>query len=258
MPGRAPVYYARLMERVVYQELASLDENDWWWFVGRRLIIEATLRRHLVPVSGPRRILDAGCGSGGNLPMLEKFGVVTGVEPGAIAVEAARKRCPTARVIEGQLPGGVPPGETFDLIGLFDVLEHLEHPVEALSVLKRALAPRGQLIATVPAFPFLWSKHDEANHHFRRYTLASLRAHLDAAGFVIDFHTHYNISLFPPIAAVRLLRKLLPGTESDNEGSLSSGVANAVLRRTFSAERHLVSRVRFPVGVSLLALASAR
>ncbi len=243
------------MERAVYQELAHLDESDWWWFVGRRAIIERTLRRHLVPSAAPRRILDAGCGSGGNLPMLEQFGVVTGVEPGPIAVEAARRRCPRARVLEGGIPEGLPTGEQFELIGLFDVLEHIERPVEALRSVRGALAPGGQLIVTVPAFPFLWSKHDEANHHFRRYTLRSLTGELSAAGFQVAFHTHYNIALFPPIAAVRLLRKLLPGEESDNEGSLNSGLANTILTRTFSAEGHLVSRVRFPFGVSLLVIA---
>lgn len=246
------------MDDVVYRELASLDEGDWWWFVGRREIIRETLERHLRPRAA-RRVLDAGCGSGGNLPMLRRFGAVTGLEPSPIAVAAARKRCGEAvRVIEGPLPEGLPAGETFDLIGLFDVLEHLEHPVPTLEALRRHLTPDGQLVVTVPAFPFLWSKHDEINHHFRRYTLRALTTELSAAGFRVDFSTHYNISLFPPIAAVRLLRKVLPGTESDNEGSLTSGFANALLTRTFSAERHLVSRVRFPFGVSLLVMASAR
>lgn len=246
------------MERVVYEELAALDENAWWWFVGRRKIIEATLKRHLAARSTSRRVLDAGCGSGGNLDMLQQFGEVTGVEPGPIAVEAARKRCPSARVILGEVPQAIPPNETFDLIGLFDVLEHIEHSVEALRGLRGVLAPNGELVITVPAFPFLWSKHDEANHHFRRYTLSSLTAELDAAGYDVTFHTHYNLALFPPIAAVRLLRKVLPSKESDNHAALSSGLANAILTRTFAAERHLVSRLRIPFGVSLLALARPR
>lgn len=244
------------MENVVYQELASLDENDWWWFVGRRSIIRETLERHVKPRAA-RRVLDAGCGSGGNLPMLRRFGAVTGLEPSPIAVEAARKRCgDTVRVLQGTLPEGLPKDESFELIGLFDVLEHLEQPVPTLVALKERLTVDGQLVVTVPAFPFLWSKHDEINHHFRRYTLRTLTAELAQAGFKVDFSTHYNISLFPPIAAVRLLRKVLPGTDSDNEGSLTGGLANTVLTKTFSAERHLVSRVRFPFGVSLLVMAS--
>jgi SAM-dependent methyltransferase len=247
------------MDRVVYQELASLDENDWWWFVGRRAIIEQILKRRLHPVAGRRRVLDAGCGSGGNLPMLRQFGDVTGVEPSPIAVAAARKRCgETVRVLEGPIPEGLPAGEQFDLIGLFDVLEHIEASVEALRSLRPHLAPGGQLMVTVPAFQFLWSKHDDINHHFRRYTLKSLEGELSAAGFTIDFHTHYNVTLFPPIAAVRLLRKVLPGEESDNENALTGGLANRVLTRLFSAERHLVSRVQFPFGVSLMVLARVR
>ncbi|MBE2249011.1 MAG: class I SAM-dependent methyltransferase [Myxococcus sp.] len=245
------------MDQVVYQELASLDENDWWWFLGRRAIIRETLERHLRPRAA-RRVLDAGCGSGGNLPMLRRFGAVTGLEPSPIAVEAARRRCGDAvRVVQGTIPEGLPQ-EAFELIGLFDVLEHLAEPVPALSAIRERLTPDGQLVITVPAFQFLWSKHDEINHHFRRYTLPLLAAELASAGFQVDFSTYYNITLFPPIAAVRLLRKLLPGNESDNEGSLTGGLANAILSRTFAAERHLVSRVRFPFGVSLLVMASRR
>jgi SAM-dependent methyltransferase len=244
------------MDRVVYRELAALDENDWWWFVGRRSIIETTLRRRLAPapVDHPRRILDAGCGNGGNMVMLQQFGAVTGVEPSAIAIDAARKRCPDARAIHGPIPEGLPDGERFDLIALLDVLEHIEHSGAALEALRRHLAPGGQFIVTVPAFPFLWSKHDDANHHFRRYTLGSLTRELTDAGFQVDFHTHYNISLFPPIAAARVLNKLLSIRDND-VGSLNKGLVNSILKRTFSAERHLVSRVQFPFGVSLLVMA---
>ncbi len=190
--------------------------------------------------------------------MLREFGEVTGIELSPFAVAAARKRCgETVRVLEGSIPEGLPANEVFGLIGLFDVLEHLENPVPALQALRKNLAPGGTLVITVPAFPFLWSKHDESNHHFRRYTRTSLATELNAAGFSITFDTHYNIALFPPIAAVRVLRKLLPGEESDNN-SITGGLANRILTRTFSAERHLVSRLRFPFGVSLLALATAR
>jgi SAM-dependent methyltransferase len=157
-------------------------------------------------------------------------------------------------VLRGSIPNEVP-HESFDLIGLFDVLEHLEHPVAALRVFRERLTREGRLVITVPAFPFLWSKHDELNHHFRRYTVRSLTGELAAAGFEIEFHTHYNIPLFAPIAMVRLFRKLIPGDETGSDFASSEGVLNRALAAVFQAERHLVSRLQFPFGVSLLALA---
>lgn len=245
------------MERAIYSELAALDENAWWWFVGRRAIIEKALERHLKPSATRRKVLDAGCGTGGNLPMLERFGSVTGIELSPIAVETARKLAPQARVILGGLPEAIPTDETFDLIGVFDVLEHLEHPVPVLEALRARLVPGGQLFVTVPAFPFLWSRHDEVNHHFRRYTKRALEQELNAAGFEVDFASHYNVALFAPIAAVRLLRKVLPDRSSDNPQSIS-GPINTLLTHAFTAERHLVTRFPMPFGVSMMMIAHAR
>ncbi|HVE85072.1 MAG TPA: hypothetical protein VND93_19610, partial [Myxococcales bacterium] len=119
-----------------------------------------------------------------------------------------------------------------------------------------ALAPGGALACTVPAYQFLWSRHDELNHHCRRYTAPLLRRHLEEGGFRMAWSSYFNTLLFPPIAAVRLVRKLVPergGGGSDLEET--AGPLNRALQALFSAERFVVPRARLPFGVSLIALA---
>lgn len=245
------------MDTTLYDAHAKLDDTHWW-FVGRRAIVRTTLQRHLTKRAG-RRILDAGCGTGGNLRMLEEFGDVVGLELDSTAAEAARRRIGDAsKVRQGGIPDGLPVGEQFDVITMFDVLEHLEDPVGALRGIRERLRPEGQLVITVPAFQFLWSKHDELNHHHRRYDLALLRRHLEDAGFAVDFHSYFNSLLFGPVAAVRLLRRLVPGDEHASDYGNAGGLVNGVLTRLFAAERHVASRVPVPVGVSLLAIAHPR
>lgn len=243
------------MDTSLYEAHAKLDDEHWW-FVGRRAIVRDALARHLRPVSGARRILDAGCGTGGNLRMLLEFGEVTGLELEPMAVEAAKRRIGSAaRVLQGGLPEGLP-NERFDVITMFDVLEHLDDPVAVVNALRERLTPTGQFIVTVPAFQFLWSKHDDLNHHRRRYELDVLEEHLRQGGLRIDFHSYFNSLLFGPVAAVRLFRKFVPGNEADSDYGGGGGVANWALTRLFAAERHVVSRLPVPFGVSLLAVAS--
>ena len=110
------------------------------------------------------------------------------------------------------------------------------------------------MVVTVPAFPFLWSRHDETHHHFRRYTRQSLQDAFSDAGFEIEHLTYYNTFLFPLVAGLRLVRRLLNLPESADD-RMPSPAVNKVLKSVFAAERKLVSRISLPFGVSLLAVA---
>jgi 2-polyprenyl-3-methyl-5-hydroxy-6-metoxy-1,4-benzoquinol methylase len=231
-------------------------EDQHWWFSGRRAIVASFLEHHLGASRG-LRILDVGCGTGGMLPMLARWGQVSAFDPFDEAVKAAQGRAPQgSKVWRGEIPDAIE--GTFDLITAFDVLEHLDDPVGAAARIRQALAPEGLFVATVPAYQFLWSHHDEVNQHRRRYTVELLEQHLADGGLRVDAVTHFNSALFPPIAAVRLLQKLLPKRgEPSSDTQETHPVINSALRQLFGAERLLVGKVPMPFGVSIMALARA-
>lgn len=240
------------MDSSLYQQMRELEDRHWW-FQGRRAIVASLLRASALP-SGAK-ILDLGCGTGGNLAMLSQFGDVLGAELDAQAAQLASERG-IAPVVRGKLPDALPlaAGE-FQCVTLLDVLEHIEDDRATLDAVNALLAPNGQLLLTVPAFPFLWGPHDEAHHHQRRYRAGQLRGMLQAAGFEVTTLSYCNSWLFAPVAVVRLLRKLLPAGDAGTELALPPAPVNALLAMLFAGERYFLRWFRLPFGVSLVAQA---
>ena len=150
-----------------------------------------------------------------------------------------------APIVRGKLPHGLPlDAGVFQCVTLLDVLEHIEDDRATLEAVHRVLAPAGQLLITVPAFPFLWGEHDVAHHHQRRYRAKGLRQLLEATGYEITRLSYYNTWLFPVVAAVRLLRRCFPGGEaSGNAGaelSMPPAAVNTLLATLFASERYLL------------------
>lgn len=238
------------MDRAVFDRMAA-QEDVHWWFAARREILRAVIAR-LVPLPDRARLLEAGCGTGGNLAMLGAFGQVRAFELDAEARGIAAAKSGLA-VAEGALPDAIPfAAERFDLIGLFDVLEHVEADEDALRALRGRLAPGGRIVLTVPAFPWLWSRHDERHHHFRRYTRGHLAAVADRAGLRLEHGFYFNTLLFPVAVAQRALKALLRIDQADD--TLPPPALNAAMRSVFATERHLVGRLALPVGLSLCAV----
>ena len=198
--------------------------------------------------------MEAGCGTGGNLKMLSAFGKLDAFELDDEARVIAKGKLPMD-IKSGMLPDHVPyqPG-SFDVVVAFDVIEHVEHDVESLASLGKQLAPGGRLVMTVPAMPWLWSKHDETHHHYRRYTRASLNEALVKAGLKPVRISYFNTLLFPMIAGIRLLRQALNIKETEDD-KMPSPAVNSMLKSIFGFESNWVGRVSMPVGVSLLAVA---
>jgi SAM-dependent methyltransferase len=241
------------MDSELYPLMAKVEDSHWW-FCARRSIVASMLSR--LDLSPGARILEPGCGTGGNFAMLARFGAVYAMDADSDACKfsSARK---IAIVEPGQLPDRVPFERVgFDLVVMTDVLEHLDRDQETLSVLRERLKPGGWLLATVPAFSWLWSVHDVTHHHQRRYVAGDLRALFERAGYTVTYLSYYNFLLFPAIAAARLLgrlRKSSPQHDHDLRGH--SGLVNSLLRTVFSSERYAVGHVSVPFGVSLLVLA---
>ncbi|WP_174280485.1 class I SAM-dependent methyltransferase, partial [Sphingomonas bacterium] len=141
----------------------------------------------------------------------------------------------------------------YDLIAVLDVVEHIADDVAALAAMRERLAPGGAILITVPAHPWMWSAHDVVNHHHRRYTKATLRAAIAAAGLRPERLAYFNSLLFPLAAGARLAGRLTGREDSDD--SPPPGPVNALFERIFRLERHLVGRVPMGPGVSIVTLA---
>jgi SAM-dependent methyltransferase len=240
------------MERTVYHRLDQL-EGQHWWFCARRKILTSVLKQ-FAPKHDGLRVLEAGCGTGGNLHMLSTFGQLDAFELDDEARAIAKAKLPMD-IKSGMLPDQIPYGEgKFDVVVAFDVIEHVEKDIESLASLGRQLAPGGRLVMTVPAMPWLWSKHDETHHHFRRYTSNHLNETLLKAGLKPVRISYFNTLLFPLIVGLRLVRKAFGITETADDAMPSKSVNN-ILKSIFGFESNWVGKVSMPFGISLLAVA---
>jgi SAM-dependent methyltransferase len=240
------------MDATLMKATLAVDEHHWW-YRGRRRIIRAELDRLALP--GGARVLDAGCGSGRTLQELVDYGQVSGLELNTEAAELARDRG-LGEVVIGRLEELPWDDGTFDLITCLDVIEHVPDDVAALIELRRVCRPGGWLLVTVPAYQALWSRHDEANHHYRRYSRPRLRGAAVAAGWRIERVSAFNSLLLAPAAAVRLAQRRL-GTGNGYTSDLDLGPAwlNDVLEWPLALEARWLARGQtLPAGLSLLAL----
>ncbi|CAN5206566.1 class I SAM-dependent methyltransferase [soil metagenome] len=242
------------MDRSIYDAMAAQD-SVLWWYVARRDILHDLIARN-IPLSTDARILEIGCGTGHNLSMLAKFGTVEGVE-----LDPASRAMATERfgpvIVDARLPElhGIAEGQ-YDMIALLDVLEHVEDDVAALKGIASRLRPGGKILLTVPQYQWMWSGHDVANHHFRRYSKKKLRAAVAASGLKFEKLSSFNSLLFPLAAASRIAAKIRRREGSDD--SLPPAPINSLFRTIFGLERHLIGRVPLPPGVSLAAILSPR
>lgn len=240
------------MDRQVYNQMAAVEDTHWW-FVARRSIIKEMLST-CVSIPKHAMILEAGCGTGGNLSMLADFGQVSAFEPDTEARRFAGHKG-NYDIRAGHLPDQIPfEIEGFDLVVAFDVLEHLEDDTMSLQALWHQLRPGGWIFLTVPAFQFLWSHHDESHHHKRRYNKAHLQAVINAAGFLPSFVSYFNTLLFPVACVSRLTQKILH-IQHAQEDRMPPSLINIILRCAFSVERFFMGHAPFPFGLSLMMVA---
>lgn len=245
----------REMQQHTYRVMYEVEESHWW-YVGRRRIIRSFVEEAIANLGlsdGRPRILDVGCGTGGNLELLNQYGDAEGVDISEEALAFCRTRG-LERVRRGaaeQLPYE---DNLFDLVTALDVVEHLDDDLEGLREMRRVLRPGGCALLFVPAFMFLWGVQDEVSHHRRRYRLPQLRDVVHAAGFKAERMSYANITFFAPILLGRQLMRFT-GLRPASENNINVSALNGMLGRVLGAESSWLRYANLPFGVSILCLA---
>jgi ubiquinone/menaquinone biosynthesis C-methylase UbiE len=252
--------FAKRMNLEEYDRMYRL-EDTYWWFVARRHLITSLMEHHFEP-GGAIRILDVGCGTGAMLDELCRFGSVTGADFATAALCHCRERgarYPLARADIRRLPFA---SDTFDAVTAMDIIEHIDDDKAAVAEVHRVLKPGGLLFATVPAFPSLWSEHDEALHHYRRYTAPQFKDLLQRVGLAVPKASYTVTALFPPIWLYRQAAKQWRrGRDSSRKHAdlvPFSPAVNSALTSLSEWESRLAQRVNFPFGVTVFAVAQKK
>jgi SAM-dependent methyltransferase len=202
-------------------------------------------------------ILEIGAGTGGNLCLLRRYGKVKAVEPDSLARQIAVNKTGIA-VESGYLPSGIPNHlGKFDLVCLFDVLEHIKADIQSLMAIRPFLYPGGRVLVTIPAHNWLWSTHDEIHHHVRRYSKNSLRSAATAAGYSIVKLFYFNSLLFPLAVLIRTIDPALAKRRPSGV-CLPAAILNKALSAVVRFEAGLWPWIPLPVGLSLVAVIEPR
>lgn len=236
-----------------YRYMYDLEAYHWWFVCRNNLVL------HLIKsfkVSSPV-ILDAGCGTGMNLLAFNKIGEAFGFDISRQAVEFCLKRG-LNHVIQCPIENIEYKDKKFDIITCLDVLEHVPNSHHALLELKRVLKDDGRMIITVPAFRMLWSQHDDALCHLRRYEKYSFLQELNEAGLRVEKIGYYFFTSFFAVAPIRIIRRFLGNrhTLCSDTTTLPPKLLNECMKLLFDMEIKISCHVELPFGTTLYAVVS--
>lgn len=242
------------MRKDLYQTLYEIEERHWWWKCTRELFLHQIQR--VIDFRG-KRVLDAGCGTGMVLEHLQKLvgedGRADGVDKSSEAIHFCAQRN-LRNIRQGSLTKLPFAKETFDLLTIFDVIEHIEDEKKALTEIARVLKKGGLAVFNVPAYQWMWTGHDTSVHHYRRYTRRSFEDTLQTYGFSIVRST-YLVTLLFPIAVLRKFLLSLTRAKGELLTPPPPEPINSVLGYTISLENALLSFMNFPFGLSIFCIA---
>lgn len=245
------------MELTEYKIMYEV-ESSYWWFVARRDLVEEWLDEEAGTLPSPpgrARIFDVGCGTGANGQMLTKFGTFHGSDMSQEALRFCRERG-LSRLTRTWVEHICFPDDSFDAITALDMLEHVDDDLAGMAELYRVCKPGGLLLVTVPAYGFLWSEHDEALHHRRRYTASELRNKLSVSGFEVERISYFISLLFFPVLAMRFWQNLFKRSVRPKTGLvILPRLVNQALILLLAFERWLVRWINLPMGVSIICIA---
>lgn len=242
------------MEPAVYEQFYRV-ERDHWWFAGMRAIFRGVLSRGM-DRGGPARIrcLDIGCGTGLWTKEMETFGTVWGLDVAPEALRFCRLRG-LRRLVQASAERLPFVEGTFGLITALGVIEHLDEDGAFMRELYRVCAPGAHVVLLTSAYRFLWSQHDVIVHHRRRYTRGEVRRLAETAGFEVVQSSYVNTLLFPPIAGIRMVQRVIPRPARPEAGTpdlfVPPAPVNWLLYAALWIEAQLLNLISFPFGVGL-------
>ena len=245
------------MEEALVKSIREVEPHHWW-FQARRTIARDFIRDQILPRldlgDKAPKILDIGAGTGFMAESLTDFGDVDALEFDATSLEALRGRR-RVHVVEDKLPSKDIAEGSYDLVTSFDVFEHIDDDAMAMTEAGRVLRPGGLALLTVPAHPFLWTQHDEVNHHFRRYRAKEFKDRATDAGLVVEFFSPHLSLLFPVFLLQRLMHQIMPPKQASTIVKRPMSLVNSVLYLLYSIESVLLRRrASLPFGASYLML----
>jgi len=239
-----------MMDPSIASIYADLERRHWWLRARRTIVVDQIRQR-----SGKQSdvsVLEIGCGAGENLRALGEGYRTVGVEPDPLLRSIGQDH--GSEILSGALPDDLPSDlGLFDVVLLLDVLEHIENDVAAIRRCGELTGDGGQILVTVPAMPWLWSRHDRYARHYRRYTRASLATVVSNADLGMERCSYYNFLLFGPLVLTRLWDKAFRSKAGPPDLSPPARPLNEFLRMCMALETPLLRRVNVPWGGSILA-----
>ena len=188
-------------------QLQQYQEELHFWYKARKNLIFNILNSVLKNYDKNRSILNIGCGTGTELEIIKQFGSVVALDKNQSALSEVKKL--NFETMQVDIEKYELPKEYYNAICCFDCLEHLKNDQKAIDNIYQSLKPGGYFIFSVPAFQFLFSSHDIAMEHFRRYGKKEIKYKLEKSGFRVARLDYWNTLLFPVIVAIRLAKKIV-------------------------------------------------
>ncbi len=231
------------MLEIEFHQMAK-KENVHWWYIGRRSIIDFFFKK--LHIKKNAEILEIGSGTGSNIDLLNKYGNLSLLEPNNIAYQYLKKKKINKKKIKiGSCPDNLNYTNKFDIVCLFDVLEHINQDRLTLKKISHILNINGYIIITVPAYQWLWSDHDVRLNHHRRYNFSKLKM-LIPENLTIEHATYFNTLLFPLAVIERIFKKFFKIRNNNDNYFL-----NFIFKFIFKFERKLLKYFNFPYGLSI-------
>ncbi len=241
------------MERDEYRIMNHI-ERSYWWFVGKRFLVKSALEQLYVDGLSNGKTLDIGCGTGMIMRLLQGFGPAYGTELSWEAIRFLKQR-DLELIIRSDANEALSfKDNTFSVVTCLDVLEHLDNDFSLLKEMLRVCKSGGHVIVTVPAFELLWSPHDTALHHKRRYTKQQMLEKIRHFNCTVVKCSYYNAILLLPVLVVRKLKTLLSNNKAVRSDFFIRLPAwmNRILSFLFVCEIYCLRYLNLPFGVSLL------